>query len=119
MGGKEIYVIKPGQNGEENYKARFLAKAYSQVLGVRRSLQHFFSTFSYNLSWHANVQMAMAIHQIDIETAYLNASIECELYIEEPKAMREKAPASEEKFGCKLRKSLDGPKKSSCTWNML
>ena len=34
VGGKRVYAIKPGPNGEEQYKERFLAKGYSLVPGV-------------------------------------------------------------------------------------
>ena len=34
LGGKWVYTIKSGPNNEETYKARYVAKCYSQVLGV-------------------------------------------------------------------------------------
>ena len=34
VGGKWVYGIKLGPNGEEIYKARFVAKGYSQVPGI-------------------------------------------------------------------------------------
>jgi hypothetical protein len=34
VGGKWVYTIKSGPNDEETYKARYVAKGYSQVPGV-------------------------------------------------------------------------------------
>ena len=57
------------------------------------------------------VQEGMVVHQMDIKTAYLNAPIDCELYMEQPEGYESKGPNGE-KLVCKLRKSLYGLKQS-------
>ncbi len=46
----------------------------------------------------------MIIHQMDVKTAYLNAPIDCELYMEQPEGF-EKRGKKGEKLVCKLNKS--------------
>jgi len=58
----------------------------------------------------------MVVHQMDVKTAYLNAPIDCELYMEQPEGYDRKGPNGE-KLVCKLRRSLYGLKQSGRNWN--
>ena len=49
--------------------------------------------------------------QMDVKTAYLNAPIDCELYMEQPEGFDERGENGE-KLVCKLNKSLYGLKQS-------
>ena len=62
------------------------------------------------------VQEDMFVHQMDVKTAYLNAPIDCELYIEQPKGYEVRGENGE-KLVCKLNKSLYGLKQSGRNWN--
>ena len=55
------------------------------------------------------VQNDMITHQTDVKTAYLNAPIDCEIYIQHGK--------NGETLVCKLEKSLYGLKQSGRNWN--
>ena len=55
---------------------------------------------------------------MDVKTAYLNAPIDCEIYVEQPEGFEIKSP-SHEKLVCKLNKSLYGLKQSGRNWNSL
>ena len=62
------------------------------------------------------VQQGMIVHQMDVKTAYLNAPIDCELYIEQPEGF----VADDKTDGnlvVKLKKSLYGLKQSGRNWN--
>ena len=120
VGGKWVFAKKLGPNGEEKYKARFVPKGYSQRAGI-----DFHETFSptarftsIRMLMQLAVQKGMVVHQMDVKTAYLNAPIDCELYIEQPEGYERKGPNGE-KLVCKLKKSLYGLKQSGRNWNSM
>ena len=62
------------------------------------------------------VQDKLVVHQMDVKTAYLNAPIDCEIYIEQPEGF-EQQDKNGVKLVCKLQKSLYGLKQSGRNWN--
>ena len=62
------------------------------------------------------VQNDMRVHQMDLKTAYLNAPIDCDIYMVQPEGF-EKHCKNGEKLVCKLKKSLYGLKQSGRNWN--
>jgi hypothetical protein len=118
VGGRWVYAVKIGQNGEETHKARFVAKGYSQVpeLDYQGTFAPTARMSSIRTLLQRVVQDDMIIHQMDVKTAYLNAPIECELYMEQPEGF-EKRGKKGEKLVCKLNKSLYGLKQSGRNWN--
>ena len=59
------------------------------------------------------VQSDMITHQMDVKTAYLNAPIDCDIYIQG----FEKVGKNGETLMSKLKKSLYGLKQSGRNWN--
>ena len=112
--GRWVYNLKDGPNGVEIFKARYVAKGFTQVQGL-----DYFETFSPTVkmsSVRAVMQIAaeygLSISQMDVKTAFLNAPIDCEIYVEQPRGY--------EKPGglvCRLKKSLYGLKQSGRNWN--
>jgi len=49
VGGRWVFSIKLGPNGEETYKARYVAKGYSQIKDI-----NYHETFSTNNSYFFN-----------------------------------------------------------------
>ena len=118
VGGKWVYAVKLGQNDEEKYKARYVAKGYSQVQDV-----DYYETFaptarmtSIRMLAQLATQTDMIVHQMDVKTAYLNAPIDTEIYMQQPEGF-EKKGENGEKLVYKLRKSLYGLKQSGRNWN--
>ena len=62
------------------------------------------------------IQDNLLVHQMDVKTAYLNADIDCELYVEQPQGYI-KSGKNCESLVCKLNKSLYGLKQSGRMWN--
>ncbi|CAB3983145.1 Hypothetical predicted protein, partial [Paramuricea clavata] len=53
---------------------------------------------------------------MDVKAAYLNAPIDCDIFVEQPKGY-EKVGGNGKKLVCKLNKSLYGLKQSGRNWN--
>ena len=64
------------------------------------------------------VQNDLIVYQMDVKTAYLNAPIDREIYIEQPEGFR-KSGKSGETLVCKLKRWLYGLKQSGRNWNNL
>ena len=58
----------------------------------------------------------MLVHQMDVKTAYLNAPIDCELYVKQPEGYKVVGENGEE-LVWRLNKSLYGLKQSGRNWN--
>ena len=86
VGGKWVYTVKTGPDKAETYKARYVAKGYSQIPGI--DYHETFSPTARMSSIRVLLQQAiqndMLVHQMDVKTAYLNAPIDCEIFIEQP-----------------------------------
>ena len=120
IGGRWVYNVKVGPNDEERYKARYVAKGYSQVADI--DYQETFSPTARITSVRMLLQLAvqedMTVHQMDVKTAYLNAPIDCEIFMEQPEGFV-KMGGNGEKLVCKLKRSLYGLKQSGHNWNKL
>ena len=118
VGGRWVYAVKEAPNdGGDLYKARFVAKGFSQTEGI-----DYFSTFAptarlstIRLVIQIAVNCDYIIHQMDVKSAYLNAPIDCELYMEQPKGYQTTSQNGK-KLVYRLRKSLYGLKQSAHNW---
>ena len=85
VGSRWIYKVKQATDGNvEKYKARFVARGFSQIEGIdyegtfapvaRYSSIRIILALSTQMGWH--------IHQMDVKAVFLNGIIEEEVYIE-------------------------------------
>ena len=117
---KFVLKIKRDEKGSiSRYKARLVARGYTQEYGIDYS-----ETFSPVASINTIlVMLALAasygweVHQMDFDTAYLNAPLTEEVYMEAPEELlrsRDKAD-----YVVRLKKALYGLKQSGREWNTL
>ena len=118
--GRWVYALKQGKELDQiQYKARYVAKGFSQVHGV-----DYFDTYSPTTrftSIRSLLQIAtnedLMIHQLDVKGAYLNADIDTDIYLEQPAGYiqtNEEGTA----LACHLKKSLYGLKQSGRNWHI-
>ena len=120
IGARWVYDIKPGIGNIPKYKARFVAKGFSQV--KERDFDETFSPTAKLTSLRTMLQISaqhdMILHTMDVKAAYLNADLDFELYINQPEGY-EIYSNEGVKLVCKLNKSLYGLKQSGRNWNSL
>jgi transposase InsO family protein len=120
VGGKWVYTIKESPSMAKTYKARYVAKGYSQIKDI--DYHETFAPTANLTTVRALMQIAakhdLILHQMDVKTAYLNAPIDCEIYIEQAEGF-ETPSNSGEKLVYKLNKSLYGLKQSGRNWNSM
>ncbi|KAK3892176.1 hypothetical protein Pcinc_003967 [Petrolisthes cinctipes] len=117
VGSKWVYSVKDDPHNGERHKARFVARGFSQIYGV--DYHETFSPTARLTSLRMLLQLAvqenLQIHQMDVKTAYLNADIDCDIYLEQPEGFV-KTNEKGDKLVCKLKKSLYGLKQSGRNW---
>ena len=114
VGGKWVFAVK-GDPDNPSYKARYVAKGYSQVEGI--DYTETFSPTARMESVRTLMQIAcqndLLLHQMDVKSAYLHAPINEEVYVAQPQGY----DSNPDKVW-KLRKSLYGLKQSGRNWSI-
>lgn len=121
---KGVKILKGGwvfknKLGAENEllksKARFVAKGYLQAYG--RDYHETFAPVakmkSIKLVLSLTAQTDLELHQLDFDTAFLNAPVEEEIYLEQPEGFNQGGPD----IVLKLIKALYGLKQAPRQWN--
>lgn len=111
------WVFKTKRNANGNIlrrKARLVAKGYSQEKGIDYN-----ETFAPVVRYESirylialAVKHGLLIHQMDAVTAFLNGTLEEEIYMKQPECMDDGSGKV-----CKLQKSIYGLKQASRVWN--
>lgn len=117
IGCKWVFKVKRNSDGKvDRFKARLVAKGYAQRYGVDYD-ETFAPVVRYSsiraILAHA-VQNDLMVHQMDVETAFLNGELNEDVYMLQPAGFEE---AGKESMVCKLEKSLYGLKQSPRCWN--
>lgn len=115
--GKWILKFKPGyKEVQPRYKARFVAKGYSQIYGL--DYVETFSPVVKHTSFRVILSLAAAYDlemiQLDIKTAFLYGELEEEIYMMQPEGF---VIPGKENHVCRLTKSIYGLKQASRAWN--
>ena len=119
IGGRWVYA-KKNNDGKNIFKARFDAKGFAQILEV-----DFTETFSptarltsIRLLMDIAMNEELIVHSMDVKRAYLNANIDCEVFMEQPKGFITKSGDNDD-LVLRLKKSQYGLKQSGRLWNNL
>jgi hypothetical protein len=113
--GKWVYKNKLGMNNEiVRRKSRWVAKGYEQVLG-----RDYFETHSpvaniksIKLILSLVASFNYELYQMDFDTAFLNADVDADIYMEQPDGFE----STNRDLVCKLIKALYGLKQASRQW---
>ena len=116
MTSRWLYKVKHAADGNvEKYKARFVARWFSQVEGVDHD--ETFAPVARYTSIRSLIsivaEMGWKIHQMDVKTAFLNGIIQEEVYMEQPQNFE---IHGRESHVCKLKKALYGLKQAPRAW---
>jgi hypothetical protein len=116
IGSRWFMKVKHNADGSlDRYKARLVAKGYSQRPGF-----DFKETFAPNVRY-STIRIVLALtaledlehRSVDISHAYLNGTLEEEIYMKQPEGFEVGGPD----HVCKLVKSLYGLKQAGRVWN--
>jgi hypothetical protein len=116
VSSKWLFKIKHAADGSiENYKARFVACGFSQKEGI-----DYEETFTYVARYilirtiiTLAAKMKWKLHQMDVNTTFLNGVIEEEVYIEQPQGFEVE---NKKTHVCKLKKALYELKQAPRAW---
>ena len=114
---KWVFLVKYGTDGRpERFKARLVARGFSQQFGVdyEQTFTPVIRFESLRALFAIAAREKMSIHMMDAQNAYLNSDLDKEVYMEVPEGV-ENAEGSGSV--CLLLKSLYGLKQSANLWN--
>jgi Reverse transcriptase (RNA-dependent DNA polymerase) len=113
IGSKWVYKIKEGENKDTKYKARLVAQGFSQKYGI--DYDEVFAPVARTTTLRILLSLAGKMNYIakhyDIKTAFLNGTLEEEIYMKQPPGFSNGSKVY------KLKKSIYGLKQSAKVWN--
>ena len=117
ISSKWIWKVKETIDGFiERYKARLVAKGFLQKYGI--DFEETFAPVAKFVSIRIILSLAakynLAVHQMDVITAFLNGAINEEIYMKQPEGFIDPRHPD---YVCKLKRALYGLKQSPRMWN--
>ena len=117
VGSRWVFKVKRNSSGSiDRFKARLVAQGYTQTEGV--DYGEVFSPVARLPAIRSLLALGNAhnleIHQMDVNTAFLNGELDYNVYMEQPEGY---VDAEHPDYVCKLNRSLYGLKQSARCWN--
>jgi hypothetical protein len=114
VGSRWVYTYKYNENGTINkYKARLVAQGFSQKYGI--DYNETYAPVSKLTTIRTILAIAasedLELWQYDVKTAFLNGSLEEDIYLQQPKGYEDGTSKV-----CKLKKGIYGLKQSPRNW---
>ena len=108
-----VFSIKIDPDGNRLYKARWVAKGFSQKPGINYDDTYAPTMRMPTLRMLLNfaVQHDLILNQVDVNNAYLNAPLDADIYMKQPDGF-----VKDQDLVCHLHKSLYGLKQSARLW---
>ncbi|KAL4376734.1 hypothetical protein GQ457_02G021410 [Hibiscus cannabinus] len=119
IGCKWVFKTKKDSKGNiERYKARLIAKGFTQREGIdyTETFNPVSKKDSLRIVLALVAQFDLELQQMDVKTAFLNGDLEEEVYMKQPEGF---FSSDGENLVCKLKKSIYGLKQASRQWGML
>ena len=117
IGSKWVFKTKMNADGSVNkYKARLVAQGFAQQHGIdyEETFAPVVKYVSLRTVFAIANQYNMDMHQMDVNSAYLNGDIDAEIFMRQPEGYID---PNHPKKVCKLRKGLYGLKQGGRIWN--
>ena len=104
-------------NGDKKYRARLVAKGFSQKYG--ENYDEIFAPVVKQTTFRSLLAIAshnkMKVRHVDVKTAFLYGELNSEIYLKQPEGF---VMPGKEDLVCKLNHSLYGLKQSARCWNL-
>ncbi|UYV65699.1 hypothetical protein LAZ67_3005177 [Cordylochernes scorpioides] len=117
IGTKWVFKTKCNSDGSvERHKARLVAKGYSQQYGIdyEETFAPIVRQSTIRMFLALTVEYNLILHQMDVQSAYLNGEIKEEIFMTQPENfVSRKYP---EKV-CRLKKAIYGLKQAGIVWH--
>ena len=117
VGSRCVLKVKRDENGSvDRYKERLVTQDCSQTKGV--DYNELLSPVARNASIRTLLALAnvhgLEIHQMDVKIAFLNGSLDCDVYMSQPEGFINQDKPD---YVCKLKKRIYGLRQSARCWN--
>ncbi|UYV73840.1 hypothetical protein LAZ67_11001074, partial [Cordylochernes scorpioides] len=117
IGSKWVFKTKCNSDGSvERHKARLVAKGYSQQYGIdyEETFAPVVRQSTIRMLLALAVEYNLILHQMDVQSAYLNGEIKEEIYMTQPENfVSRKYPERV----CRLKKAIYGLKQAGIVWH--